>query len=190
MDENELKAIWQKNEEVSLDKIDFEVIKQRSIASQNKLKQRLRKEVIVCVIIYLALLPIFYFNPKVLFLTPFLILIWVWYLWEINRINQIETNFQNLENLREILQTKRKYLRGYFQRTRYLNWICAPILLFLSLIVFTSWDQMLQNPRPFFNILILVEFVVIIFVEIWLRIVYKPFLDEIEDLLRQLNELT
>ncbi|MBX7169876.1 MAG: hypothetical protein K1X72_02890 [Pyrinomonadaceae bacterium] len=188
MDENELKAIWQKSEKVSVNKIDFEVIKQKSIASQNKLKKRFKKEVIVCFIVYAALLPIFYFNPKVLFLTPFLILIWVWYLWELKRINQIEMDFQNHENLREILQTKRKYLRGYFQRNRYLSWICAPILLLLSLIVFTSWDQMLQNPRPFLNILILVEVVVVIFVEIWLRIAYKPFLDEIEDLLRQLNE--
>lgn len=188
MNEEQLKAIWQQEDKISLDKIDFEAIKQKSLQTQEKLSFRLKQEIKVGVLLYVLLLPIFYVFPKVLLLIPGFIAVWVWYLWELQRLYRIDTEFQNFENLKEILQTKSRYLRGYFRRTRYIIWIGTPILLFVCFIIFTSVEQVIRNPRSFANILILTQIVIIGFVEFFIWFIYRPHLVEIEDLLQQLDE--
>jgi hypothetical protein len=188
MNEVELKAIWQKNENLSLENFDFESIKLMAIESQQKLRKRIKKEIIVGALLYLVLIPIFYFFPKTMFLIPIFIAVWVWYLWELKRIYRVNAEFQNLENLKLILQTKRQLLRGYFRRTRYVTALGMPILLILSFIILTSWELIIQNPMPFLKTLVFSQIAVIICVEFLLWLIYRPMLDETEDLLRQLDE--
>lgn len=188
MDENELKAIWQKHENLSFQNIDFEMIKQKSSKSQHDLRRRIRNEVMFGAVLYLLLLPIFYFYPKVMMLIPLLIALWIWYLWELKRLFNLDTEFQNFENLSQILQTRRNYLRTYFRRTRYITIFGMPLLVIFSFVILASWELIIQNPTPFLRTLIFVQIVVIVCVEFLLWLIYRPMLDETEDLLRQLNE--
>lgn len=188
MNEEELKAIWKKNENLSMGNIDFEEIKQKSLASQHKLRKRIKREVIANVIVYIFMLPIFYFNPKILLLIPVFIAVWIWYLWELKRIYRIEDDVNNFANLKEILQSKKHYLNEYFRRTRFIMWFCSPPLLVCSYYIFDFGDDILQNLSSFLITLIITELVVIIVVELYFWLIYRPYLDGIEDLLQQLDE--
>lgn len=187
MNEEELKVIWKKNENLSLGNIDFEVIKQKSLESQNKLRKRIKREVIANVIVYILMLPIFYFYPKILLLTPALVAVWVWYLWELKRIYRIENKVYDFANLKESLQTKKNILMGYFLRTRLIMWVGSPPLFVCSYYAFDIEEEILLN-LSFLSTLLITELVVIIAIELYFRLIYRPYLDGIEDLLQQLDE--
>jgi hypothetical protein len=186
MNEEELKAIWKKNENISLGNIDFNRVKLVSQKLQKNLRRKIRWDVAANVLIFLLTLFFCYHFPKLLLLTPFYVAVWWWYLWEMNRLYKIETDFQSFANLKEFLQRKQTLLCGYIKRSR-MSYLIAPFFYWLAFGVIVSFEAVNKNLFGFFMVMILTVAVIVILIEAWLWFVYRSSLDETEDLLRQLD---
>ena len=188
MNEEELKAIWKKSENAQIGKYDFERVKQNSLASQKKLRNKIKWDVATNVAVYILLIPVIIRFPKLLFLTPVAAAVWIWYLWEISRIYKHDADFQKFENVKSFLSGKQKLLSNYLKRTRYIAYLGTPFISFLSLWLFAPIGDLLNSPAIVATIIVFSEILVIIIIEIYIRKIYAPTMDELEDLLRQLNE--
>jgi hypothetical protein len=188
MNEDELKAIWKKNEDLSLNNVDFEAIKHLCLKSQKKIRRRIKWEVFFAVLLYVFFIPLVYFViPNLFFLTPFYVGVWIWYLWEIKRIYKLESNFQDSDSFKESLQKKQKVLRGYIKRSRY-QYFAIPLLFAATFIISVSFEEIFINPFGFLVALISAQILSMFIVELSFWFTYFAPLDETEDLLRQLDE--
>lgn len=188
MNEEELKAIWQKNENLSLENIDFERIKQLSLQSQQKLRRKIIWDIAITALVNILCLPVFWSDPKLLIIVPVMTAIWVWYLWEMNRLYKLETDIQKFDSLKDFLLRKQTLLQGYIKRSRYIAYISSPFLFLLIIFILTPFEKLIEFWLRVLVSLIFTQIIIVILIELWLHGLYHPPLDETEDLLRQLNE--
>jgi hypothetical protein len=139
------------------------------------------------ILLYILFFPAIFFFPKLLLLIPIYIGLWYWYLWEIGRIYRLESDIQNFDNFKEFLLVKRKFLRGYFKRTR-LTYFAIPFIFTLFFVVMISFEEPSKNPFGFLLALFSAQAISMIGLEMNLWLVYRSPLDETEELLRQLDE--
>jgi hypothetical protein len=187
MNEEELKAIWKNNENLSLDDFDFQAIKQKALQSQHSLRRKMRWELVFGIVLYVLIVPVCFAVPRILLLVPIMIASWVWYLWEIRRIYRLESDIQDFANFKEFLIRKRRFLRGYIKRIR-IAYFGVPFVFSTFFIVLGSFEEAFNKFATFISILVFCQVLTMFLIEINLWLVYRSPLDETEDLLRQLDE--
>lgn len=185
MNEEELRAIWQKNENLSLENFDFAAVTQKAVQSQQKLRRKMRWEFVYGILILLFNIFFFFRFPQLLLILPILIAAWIWVHWETKRIYQLES--EDFANLKEFLQKKEKFIHGYIKRTRLL-YLLLPFIFTLAFAFIVPVKNLFSNPLGLLLLIIIAQTATMVAVEINLRLVYVKPLDETRDLLRQLDE--
>ena len=188
MNEEELKAIWNEDENFTVENFDFKGIGKLTLNAQKKLQSKIKWDIIINILLYLLFTPLFFYFPKSLVVLPFMIAAWIWYLWENLRIYKYDADFQRYENIKIFLAEKERLLVSYFKRTRYIGYFGAPFAFLICYIGMTSFEHLSQNPLNFLILLTLVEVLLLVMFEIYIRKIYQPVLDELRDLLQQLND--
>jgi hypothetical protein len=115
MNEEELKQIWNKDKAAVAPAIDFEAVQKNMRGWEGKLRRKIKIDIITNAAAYVLLIPAAVYYPEILYLAPFMILIWVWYLWETLRIYRQETNSSESGSTKEYLETKKRFLENYIQ---------------------------------------------------------------------------
>jgi hypothetical protein len=188
MNEEELKKIWKKAESVSLKNVNIELLGRRALESQNKLQKKIKWDITINVLFYVFFAPVFFRYPETLFFLPFATAVWIWYLWETLRIYKLDANFQESENIKKFLAVKEKFLRNYVARTRYIAYLGSPVVWFAFFAVNMSIEATGNFWAVVSVILFFSEIFLFIIVEIYIRKIYAPVIDELRDLLQQLND--
>jgi hypothetical protein len=187
MNEEQLKEIWKREKAENVLAVDFERVQKDLFVWQGKLRRKIKLDILANVLVYIFLIPVFIILPKLLYLSPFLILVWIWYLWETLRIYKQETNFGKFGNTRDYLANKKKLLENFSTRTRYIVYIGVPLIGLQALYVLCYLDKMLEEPLVLMAVLIFDEIFISILTETYLRKVYAPSINELKDLLQQLE---
>ena len=188
MNEEELKAIWKKEEKFSAENFDFERIKNNASKAQKKLQTKIKWDIATNILVYVIGAPVFFYFPKALIVLPFATAVWVWYLWEVLRIYKYDTNFQKSENIKNFLLGKEKLLTDYIKRSRLIGYLGVPIILFVCYPAMSSLEYVWKFPMPFLISLIAAEIAALVLIEIYVRKIYAPVIDELKNLLQQLND--
>lgn len=188
MNEEELKEIWKKDENFTVGNFDFERIKELASKTQKKLQRKIKWEISINILIYVLFIPLFFYFPKVIVVLPFMIAVWIWYLWENSQIYKYDKNLQSFENVKTFLAEKENLLAGYFKRNRYIGYLGTPFVFLICYIGMTSFEHFQRTPFNFLFCLLLVETLIVIVFEIYVRKIYQPILDELRNLLRQLDD--
>ena len=189
MNEEELKEIWKKDKTSPIQNIDFERIKKIALKSQKKLRNKIKKDIAVNILLYVLVIPIFLFRrPETLFFLPFVTVIWIWYLWEVLRIYKYDTDFQKPEHVKDFLIGKERLLTNYIKRTRYIGYLGTPIIWSLFFLASMPLQELWNSRAAFFLILVFLEIIVLISFELYIKKIYVPVIDELRDLLQQLND--
>ena len=187
MNEEELKEIWNKDKAAVAPAIDFEAVQKNMRGWEGKLRRKIKIDIISNVAAYVLLIPAAVYYPEILYLAPFMILIWVWYLWETLRIYRQETNSSESGSTKEYLETKKRFLENYVSRTRYIVYISTPVSALGGIYMSGFSPKIWESPLLLAAILIFVEFLFVIVVEIYVRKVYMPSINELKELLSQLD---
>jgi hypothetical protein len=109
MNEEELKQIWNKDKAAVAPAIDFEAVQKNMRGWEGKLRRKIKIDIITNAAAYVLLIPAAVYYPEILYLAPFMILVWVWYLWETLRIYRQETNSSESGSTKEYLETKKRF---------------------------------------------------------------------------------
>ncbi len=187
MNEEELKQIWNKDKVAVAPVINFEALQKNMSGWEGKLRRKIKIDIITNAAAYVLLIPAAIYYPEILYLAPFMILIWVWYLWETLRIYRQETGSTESVSTIEYLKTKKRFLENYISRTRYIVFISTPISALVGLYMSGYLPKIWQTPLLLAAILISFELMLIIVVEIYVRKVYLPSIYELKELLNQLD---
>jgi hypothetical protein len=187
MNEEELKQIWNKDKAAVAPAIDFEAMKKNMRGWEGKLRRKIKIDIMTNAAAYVLLIPAVIYYPAILYLAPLMILVWVWYLWETLRIYRQETNSTESGSTKEYLETKKRFLENYISRTRYIVYILTPISALGGIYMSGFSPKIWQSLLLLAAILIFVEILLAIVVEIYVRKVYVPSVNELKELLKQLD---
>ena len=187
MNEEELKQIWNKDKATVAPAIDFEAVQKNMRGWEGKLRRKIKIDIITNAAVYVLLIPAAVYYPEILYLAPFMILVWVWYLWETLRIYRQEIGSTESANTKDYLETKKRFLENYIIRTRYIVFISTSVSALGGLYMSGYFAEIWQSPLILAAILIFVELLFVIVVEIYVRKVYMPSVSELKELLRQLD---
>lgn len=187
MNEEELKQIWKKDKAAVAPAIDFEAVQKNMRGWEGKLRRKIKIDIITNAAVYVLLIPAAVYYPEILYLAPFMILVWVWYLWETLRIYRQETNSSESGSTKEYLETKKRFLENYISRTRYIIYISTPVSALGGIYLSGYFAEIWQSPLLLAAVLIFVEFLFVTVIEIYIRKVYLPSINELKELLRQLD---
>ncbi len=187
MNEEELKQIWKKDIASMAPSIDFEVVQKNVRGWDGQLRRKIKIDIITNAAAYVLLIPSAVYFPEILYLAPFMISVWAWYLWETLRIYRQEIDSSESTTTKEYLETKKTYLENYIRRTRYIVYISTPFAAFAGIYAsgfsLVTWRSLLLLA----GILIFVEILFVAVIEIYVRKVYLPSLNQLEALLGQLD---
>ena len=187
MNEEELKQIWNLDKAAVAPAIDFEAVKKNMRGWEAKLRRKIKIDIFTNAAVYVLLIPAAVYYPEVLYLAPFMVLIWIWYLWETLRIYRQETNSSESGSTKEYLETKKRFLENYISRTRYIVYILTPISALGGIYMSGFSPKIWQSLLLLAAILIFAEILLAIVVEIYVRKVYMPSVSELKELLSQLD---
>lgn len=188
MNEEKLKAIWNEEKTIPLKNINTELIGQRALESQNKLRKKIKWEIAICILFYILISPGILRYPETLFFLPFVTVIWVWGLYKTLRIYRLETNFRQFNNIKNFLIVKENLLRKEVRQSRCIIYLGSPILWFTFFVVTMSINETKNFWIVVFAFLIFNELISMIFLELYIRKIWKPAIDELTNLLQQLND--
>lgn len=185
MNEEELKTLWNRDSSSTALQIDFEAIHKNVRGWEGQLRRKIKLDIFANAAAYILVVPAAIYFPEILYLAPFMVAIWVWYLWETLRIYRQEGNAGESGTTKEYLETKKGYLENYVTRTRYIIYILTPFAAFAGIYAsgfpMETWRSLLILGA----ILLVVEFVFVVCVEIYVRKVYIPSINQLKELLRQ-----
>lgn len=187
MNEEELKQIWNKDKVAVVPAIDFEAVQKNMRGFEGKLRRKIKIDISTNAAAYVLLIPAAVYYPEMLYLAPFMVLVWVWYLWETLRIYRQETNSTDSANTKDYLETKKRFLENYISRTRYIVYILTPISALSGIYMSGFSPKIWQSLLLLAAILIFAEILLAIIVEIYVRKVYMPSVNELKELLRELD---
>lgn len=187
MNEQELKEIWKTTDSQDLPEIDFEAVKKNIAGWHDKLRRKIKIDILINVLFYIAVIPAFIAYPKILYFAPLIIIIWIWYLWELLRIYKHETASADGENTKEFLKKKTRLLTGYIWQTRVIAYSITPFLVIAALLVNTTFKKLLENAAGIFLLILVFEILVLAIVEIYIRIIYFPSIKKSRELIKQLE---
>ena len=189
MNEEELKNLWQKDQ--AAPEIDFAGLQKLSDDWHNKLRRKARIDAwaqgttaVVC------LLPVF-FYPKMIFASVLVFIFGVWYVRELRGLYKDGSFEVDCIAVSQSIKAKIETLKRYFWRTRIAVYVGMPLTLIAAYygfgtfddpsVTFTNWAIWLMK------IMIVAEVAIVISTEVYFKILYKPALKELKNLLRQLD---
>ncbi len=189
MNEDELKQLWRADR--SSPTIDFAGLQKLSDDWHNKLRRKARIYAWAQGITAVACLVPVFFYPKLIFAAVLVFILGVWYVRELRGLY----NYGKFEigsiAVRQTIKAKIKDLKSYFWRTRIAVYAFTPLTLIAAYygigtfdkpsVTFINWVIWLSK------ILIIAEIAVIICTEIYFKLLYKPALNDLKKMLRQLD---
>jgi hypothetical protein len=187
MNEEELKRIWNKDKAALAPAIDFAALQKNMRGWEGKLRRKIKIDIMTNAAGYVLLIPAVIYYPEILYLAPLMIVVWLWYLWETLRIYRQETNSSESGSTKEYLERKKRFLENYIRRTRYIVYFSTPVSALGGIYISGFLPQILESPLMLAAVLIFVEFLFVIIVEIYVRKIYLPSVNELKELLRQLD---
>lgn len=185
MNEDELKQLWNKDKTQKAPAINFSALEGNLRGWEAKLRRKIKIDIFFNAAVYVLLVPFVFIYPRVLHLAPLIVFIWVWYLWETLRIYRQDKEFTL--TTRQYLETKKRYLQNYITRTRWILYVLSPLCAFGGVYVVDLHRQILQSPVSTAALLIFSFAFMILIVEIYVRKVYQPSVNELKELLAQLD---
>ena len=189
MNEQELKNLWQADQTAPT--IDFAAIQKTSDEWHKKLRRKVRVDIWAQILVTAAILVSIIFYPKMIFLAIYGLFLCIWYVRELRGLYKSEIGEQNNVAVKHSLNTKLQTMKSYFRRTRIATYGSVPPILITAFYGLNFFDDpsvtFAQIVIGLIFILILCEISVVIVTEIYFVILYKPALNELKNLLRQLN---
>ena len=189
MNEEELKKIWKADQ--TAPEIDFAGLQKLSDDWYRKLRRKARIDAWAQGITTVACLVPVFFYPRLIFAAVLGFILGVWYVRELNGLYK-DGKFQ-VESIAvsQSIKAKIETLKRYFWRTRIAVYVFMPLTLIAAYygigtfdnpsVTFTNWLIWLAKN------LIIAEVAAVICTEIYLKILYKPALKELNNLVRQLE---
>lgn len=187
MNEEELKQIWNKDKAAVAPAINFEAVQKNTSRWQSKLRRKIKIDILTNVAGYVLMIPAFIFYPEILYLAPVIIAVWIWYLWETLRIYGQESNSTESGSTKEYLETKKRFLENYLSRTRWIIYLSTPFSAIFGIYMSGYLPKLWQFPLLLAAVLVFVQLLSAIVVEIYVRKVYLPSINELKELLMQLD---
>lgn len=200
MNEEALKEIWNTDKAAGAQATaaiaarDFNRVEQDIRGWQQKLRRKIKLDVLFNVLAYVLLFPLVlltrlvFLLPVILYTSPLLLLVWIWYLWENIRIYRDKTNSAEAVSTRAYLAHKKNSIEGYIRRSRLIIYIATPFSLLAGMYASGNFQVVFGSPAALALILLAAEILLLLMVEIWVRKVHAPTLRELKDLLRQLDD--
>lgn len=188
MNEKELIEIWQSVDKVAKKEIDFEQLQRNISTVRGKLRRKIKWDISLNVLVYILLIPAFILMPRILYLAPFLALIWAWYLWELLRIFKYENKGFENEDTKTYLKDKKKFLENYIFRTRLILYLTTPFFAIGGLSLYLSLQVILSKPFLTLMLILFSEILISIICETYVRMLYIPTIKKLKQLLAQFEE--
>ena len=188
MNEQDLKNLWQT--EQTAPQIDFARVEKLFNSLENKLRRNVRIEIAVQILTTIATLGSVIFYPKMIFFALSIIALCIWYVPELRGLYKMETQSDHL-SVKELLNLKVRKLKNFFRRTRLVTYIFTPWAFILAYYGLGVLDDPKITASALLKYLMIVipilEISVIIATEIYFKILYKPTLKKVENLLDELK---
>lgn len=186
MNEEELKNLWQS--EQTAPTVDFAELQKSLNIWHDKLRRKVKIEIWVqSAAVALTFIPVF-FYPKFIFFALFILVLGIWYIPELRKL--YKSGDDEIGSVKQSLNAKILTMQNYFRRKR-MMYAFTPIgvpAIFYGLGNLNRFSNTTERWIISFVIsLIVFEILVIIATEIHFKILYKPALNELKNLLRQLN---
>ncbi len=189
MNELELKKLWQTAQ--SAPTINFERVEKTSNDIQNRLRRKVKIEVWVQIAATAAtIIPVFFF-PKMIFVALFAIAMTVWYVPELRKLYQPESSEAVSLPVKDLLILKIQTMKNFFRRTRFVMYVFAPFTYPLMLFGLGNFENSTKSISTIIlaNVItvIITEIAIILLTEWYFKVLYKPVLEEWENLLYELE---
>lgn len=190
MNEEELKTLWLNDQTAPL--IDFARLQKLSNNWHDKLRRKARTDAWVQgITTIICLVPVFYY-PRLIFAAILVLILGVWYVRELNGLYKDGIFEVANSNVSQSIQAKIEGLKRFFWRTRIAVYVFVPLTLiavYYGIGTFDTTSVTFADWAIWLTIIILIaEIVVVIFTEIYLKILYMPALKELKDLSHQLDD--
>jgi hypothetical protein len=189
MNEEELKKLWQTAK--SAPTIDFDRVEKTSNDIQKRLRRTVKIEIWVQIAVTVAaIIPVF-FYPKMIFVALVTIALCIWYVPELRKLYQSENIESARLSVKDSLRLKIQTMKNFFRRTRFVTYIFAPFAYPLTQFGLGNYENSTKSVAVIVATtvitLIITEIVIIFLTEKYFKIVYKPVLEEWENLLYELE---
>ena len=202
MNEQQLKELWRKEELESFPTINFELVQESTVTWQRKLKRKIELDFLLggfLLVIFISA-SIVFSSPQILYLYPFVAVIYFWYYRKLWQIYRGETKLPDNVSAKECLEGRALQLGSFVRENRIFTIVFGPPFMLAAYYVslsgnsetkeFMSLDYIYTHTEMIYNALIfcgILTIVSIISVEVLLRIFYLPSLDRVKELLLQLG---
>lgn len=191
MNEEELKNLWQS--EQTAPTIDFAELQKSLNIWHDKLRRKFKIETWINSVMYIAIFVSVIIYPKLIFFALGMVAFAIWFIPQSRKLyrrEQVESS-----DVRKSLESKISAMKKYFRQYRIAGYIFTPLLLILAFyglgklenpsITYAEWQSRMIKFIIF--IVALSEVLIIPANEIYFAIFYKPDLNELQNLLRQLD---
>lgn len=188
MNEDELKNLWKTDQ--TAPKIDFTALQKSLDIWHDKLRRKVKIEIVIQGAgTAVSLIPAF-FLPKMIFACLFVLILGIWYVRELRGLYKEETA-ENQLDIKHSLNVKIRTLKQFIRRTRFVMYVFTPLIipaLFYGLSIFNNPSITTKElMRSLFIFFIIYEILTFIATEIYFKILYTSALNELKNLLRQLE---
>lgn len=188
MNEEELKNLWKADPTEPT--IDFAAFQKSLDVWHDKLRRKVKIEIVIQgAVTAISLIPAF-FLPKMIFASLFVLILGIWYVRELRGLYKEETP-ENQLDIKHSLNAKILTFKKFIRRTRFVMYVFTPLIipaLFYGLNIFNNLlITNIELIRSLFIFFIIYEILTFIATEIYFKILYKPALNELKNLLRQLE---
>ena len=187
MNEKKLIELWKSGDAKDSPTINFEQIQKNRNIWRKKLRRKIKLDILASAVFYIALVPICFVLPKLIYFLPVIALMSVLGYRELWRIYKQETKTEEHKSIKEFLQKKNLIITNYVRGTRIILYSTIPLFVLASFLVQVTFEWILDHLIRVFLILVISEVFAIIFNELYLKIMYLPSIKESKELLKQLE---
>lgn len=188
MNEEELKAIWKKNENLSIENFDFTEVREKTIQLQQKIKKRMRFDVGALILGTVLAVGLTIFKPSFYWLILIMFFVWIRYWMEVSKYKKYKENFQKSGNVKEFLQMKKANSEKYQGFDKNLARFLPVITLLLAYLSQMPLELIKERWLIILLGLAFVQICMVLIVKIFYHFLDSSMLDETNELLQQLDE--
>lgn len=190
MNENELKELWNSEKPNNLPKINFEQVQENISIWQSKLRRKIKFDVIASFAIVLTLIPLSFRVPNLVYFIPIVLLMMGWGYLQMWKIYKLENQSYDYKSTKEFLEKKSLLLQNYMRKSRIIGYTLNPLIILAIFSVQATFKELYEHIVQLISILVFLEVFVIVFSEIYFRIMYIPTIKRSKELLEQLESET
>ena len=189
MNEENLKNLWQA--EGNAPTIDFARVEKLSKDWRKRLRRKVTIEIWVQISATIATIISVFFYPKLIFLSLIAIALCLWYVPELRGLYKTESGEPDHLPAKDFLILKVRIMKNFFRRTRIVTYGVVPLALPVAYYGLNILDNLSITTSGFIRslifTLIICQILIVIVTEIYFKILYKPALKELKNLLQQLD---